>query len=57
MKYINNYFYNLPYELICYIFSFIPRIRPRINKVIKNNKFIIDMKKNYKFINISRENI
>lgn len=57
MKYINNYFYDLPYELISYIFSFIPRMRPRINKVIKNNKFINDMKKNYKFIKIARENI
>ena len=53
MKYISNYFYNLPYELICYIFSFIPRTRPKINKVIKNNKYINDMKKNYKFIKIS----
>ena len=52
MKYISNYFYDLPYELICYIFSFIPRTRPKINKVIKNNKYINDMKKNYKHIKI-----
>ncbi len=39
MKNIKNYFYDLPYDLILYIFTFIPRIRPRVNKVIKNNKF------------------
>lgn len=53
MKNIKNYFYDLPYDLILHIFSFLPRIRPRINKVIKNNKFINDMKKNYKFIKIN----
>jgi len=53
MKNIKNYFYDLPYDLILHIFSFIPRIRVRINKVIKNNKFINDMKKNYKFIKIN----
>ena len=53
MKYIRNFFYDLPYEIICYIFSFIPKLRPRINKVIKNNKFINDMRKNYKYIKIS----
>jgi len=35
MKKIPNYFYDLPYDLILHIFSFMPRIRPRINKVIK----------------------
>ena len=53
MKKIPNYFYDLPYDLILHIFSFLPRIRPRINKVIKNNKFINDMRKNYKYIKIS----
>jgi hypothetical protein len=53
MKNIKNYFYDLPYDLILYIFSFIPRTRFKINKVIKNSKFAIDMKKNYKFIKIN----
>ena len=53
MKNIKNYFYDLPYDLILYIFSFIPPIRPRFNKVIKNNKFINDLRKNYKHINLT----
>jgi len=53
MKIIKNYFYDLPYDLILYIFSFISRIRPRFNKVIKNNKFINDLRKNYKHINLT----
>ena len=57
MKNIKNYFYDLPYDLILHIFSFIPRTRFKINKVIKNSKFAIDMKKNYKFIKINKENI
>jgi hypothetical protein len=56
MKKIKNYFFELPYEIIEHIFTFIPRLRLRIHKVIKNNKFINDMKKNYKFIEVSREN-
>ncbi len=56
MKKTKNYFFELPYEIIDHIFTFIPRLRKRIYKVIKNNKFINDMKKNYKFIEVSREN-
>jgi hypothetical protein len=56
MKKIKNYFFELPYEIIEHIFTFIPRLRKLIHKVIKNNKFINDMKKNYKFIEVSREN-
>lgn len=48
-----NWFYDLPYELIMYIFSFIPRLRARVNKVIKNTKFASDMRKNYKYIKVS----
>lgn len=50
---MGNYFYDLPYELIMYIFTFVPRLRPRIQKVIKNTKFIIDLKRNYKFITLN----
>lgn len=46
MKKIKNYFYDLPNDIINYIFMFIPRLRVRINKVIKNNKFLNDLKKN-----------
>lgn len=56
MKQTKNYFFDLPHEIIDHIFTFIPRLRLRIHKVIKNNKFINDMKKNYKLIEISREN-
>ena len=31
-----NYFYVLPYEIILYIFSFIPRLRPKILGIRRN---------------------
>jgi|DEB0MinimDraft_6_1074348.scaffolds.fasta_scaffold337085_1 hypothetical protein len=49
-----NYFYDLPYDLIMHIFKFVKRLRPRIDKVVKNCKFARDMKKNYKAILINR---